>query len=214
VLFSAISHRQLRLIAGASLLAATTVWVACGSSAEAPPPPVKVATTNATLPMSTTTAAAVSNTTFSFPGAAGVISPSLANADLTLSFAHTGEDLASTATVKQPDGSTGTFTSSVTFGSCIFKITAVSGSVGTLKVGDVITVNPCAINIATAGQVADGTTKSTGVTVTLGVAVSQSAPVEVSVSAGGVISVGGAPVGTVTTTTATGTTGTTGTTGH
>ncbi len=182
-----------RLIVAAAFVAVAPV--ACKKDHTAPQ--VMVAATNTTLATNATVATAVAGTPFSFPAGGAVISPSLAGRDLVVTFG--GTSAAPTATLAFGGaGGTGTVTANLTFGSCIFAVAAVTGSVGTLKVGDTITVNPCKMNVNTAGAVANGVGTSRSVALVLGAASSAGATVTVGVNAGGGLTLNGGIVGTVT----------------
>jgi hypothetical protein len=142
------------------------------------------------LPANATTAAAVSNTPFSFSSGVAAFGTS---GSTTLAFTST-----STTPAFKVETAGGSAQGTTTFGSCIFAVTAVTGTVGNLKVGDVITVNPCNVNVNAAGAVANGVAASRSAALVLGNAVSQGATITVAVTAGGSLTLNGAAVGTVT----------------
>ncbi|MBW7934088.1 MAG: hypothetical protein H3C62_10885 [Gemmatimonadaceae bacterium] len=191
-----IAHRARlsRILKVAAVVAVAVVPSACKKDSTAPQ---LMVATNTTLAANGTVTNAVANVPFAFPGGGSVISPSLAGKDLTVTFA--GTSTAPTATLAfAGTGGSGSVTANVTFGSCIFAVAATTGSVGTLKVGDTITVNPCNLSINTAGAVANGVATSRSVALLLGAASSASQTVTVAVNAGGQLTLNGNAVGTVT----------------
>lgn len=200
--------RTSRLIVAAFLVAGIAGWVACGSTT--PQPQVTVATQNTKVAMDPTVTSSVIGTTFTFPGGAGAFAPAVANQNLTLSFGGSASALTSSGQITSPSGATvGTFTSTVSFGSCDFTITAVTGNPG-VTVGQVIRIDPCNIVIQTNGVVT-GANVSTAASLVFGTTTSQASSVVVEVDGSGKVTVNGTPVGTVTTGKGSGTTGTTGT---
>jgi hypothetical protein len=188
----------------ALMVASISGLAACGDKEPTEPP--LVAKTDTKVAMDPTVTSAVVGTTFSFPGGAGVFSSAVANQNLNLTFGGTASALTSAGTVTSPSGATlGTFTSSVSFGSCDFKITAVTGSPG-VAVGDVVRVDPCTLNIDTAGQ-PTGTSENGSATLVFGTETSAPAEVAVTVDTNGTVKVNGTTVGTVTIGAGTGTTG-------
>lgn len=189
--------RASRLIIAAAVIAAVVVPVACHKESTTAPQ-MQVAT-NTTLPASAAATTAVAGTPFSFAGGAGAISSSLTGQNLTVTFGGTAAaPTASMVFTPAAGGTGGSVIADVTFGSCIFRISAVSGSVGTLAVGQTITVNPCNFNIGTAGVLANGVAASRSIALLLGAASSSNSTVTVSVNAGGQLTLNGQAVGTVT----------------
>lgn len=189
--------RVARLLMSAAVFAVAVAPSACKEDSTAPKQ-MQVAN-NTTLAANATVVNAVANTPFSFAGGAGVLSPSVAGRDLTVTFG--GSSTAPTAVFALSGaGGTGTVTANVTFGSCVFAVAAVTGSVGSLQVGQTITVNPCNFNIATAGVLANGVATSRSIALVLGSAGSANPPatVTVGVNAGGQLTLNGRLTGTVT----------------
>lgn len=161
--------------------------VACGGGSDTP---AMVAASNTTLPANATTTDAVTNVPFAFP--AGV--PSFGTTSTTtVAFTNT-----STTPAFSIATSTGTATGTTQFGSCIFAVQAITGTVGNLTVGSTITVNPCNMNVNTTGAVANGVATSRSVALVLGAASSAGATVTVGVNPGGQLTLNGSLVGTVT----------------
>ncbi len=93
----------------------------------------------------------------------------------------------------------------MTFGSCIFTVTASTFPAGhKLALGSVVPVSPCALKVDTAGKAADGTAVNTNVTLVLNATPSNPVPVVVTISPTGTVSVNGSPVGNTVVVVATG----------
>lgn len=93
----------------------------------------------------------------------------------------------------------GTATGTTTFGSCIFAVTSSTFPAGhRLALGQTVTVNPCNMNVNTAGAVANGVATSRSVALVLGAAASAGSSVTVGVNPGGQLSLNGNIVTTVT----------------
>jgi hypothetical protein len=97
-----------------------------------------------------------------------------------------------------------TASGNLTFGSCIFTVTASTFTTGPLVNNNVITINPCVITLGTQGVNATGAAVTVPVTVTFNTTTS-SPPLQdvVTISPGGVITINGnvitlTPVATVT----------------
>lgn len=188
--------------ASATLLAAVALSAGCKDDATSP---AKVVTQNAVIPANGTVVAAIANTTFNFPGAAAVIAPALTGQNLALTFAGTSAAPTASMTFTNASGAqTGRINTTVRFGSCIFTVTEVVGNITSPRVGDVITVNPCSLNLQTAGTTANGQPTPTPARVTLGTAQSQPSTVQAATTSTGTVQVGGQNVGTVPVTNATG----------
>jgi len=146
-------------------------------------------------PVTAATVAAVTGTTFTLAGAGGVLGSAYAGQTVALTFSS------STAATFVVAGQT--LTSTVTYGSCIFTFSnAPSG------VTNPLTVNPCAVTYATAGQ-STGTATTTTQTLTFGSTTSAPVAATVTVAENGTVTVTSSDgtavaVGTATTTTATG----------
>lgn len=176
-------------IAGSAVLALTQ----CKKS---PAAPTKVAASDLNAAASASTLAAIDGQTFTFPGGGAAFSPVLAGQTVALTFSNTSS---ATPTATFGVGS-GQFTATTTFGSCIFTVT--SSNVSGLTVGQVLTVNPCLINVGLSGKtigvvqvplsVIIGGTRSTPITVA------------VTVAPNGTVTLGNKTLGTVTITTGSG----------
>lgn len=191
------ARSQMARYAAAAAGLALAFVAACDSD---PTAPVIIATSNVVAPVSSGTVAAVTGKTFSFPSGAA-LSPTLANQPVSFTFSQTGTT--TTAAIQTP---TATVPATVTFGSCIFTITA---TVGGFTQGQVITVPTCNITLNTNGT-PTGTTTGVSTTMTLGTTNSNPVTVTVTVAANGTVTVTGAngqtvTVGVATTGTATGT---------
>ena len=168
-------------------VATGAVLAACGGGGDQP---LGVAS-NSTVSTNSTVASAVVAQPFAF--ASGV--PAFGTTGTT-TVTFTGT---STANIPAKiETSTGSAQVTTSFGSCIFAVAAVTGTVGTLKVGDTITVNPCNINVNTAGQQANGVAQSRAVALVLGAASSNGVTITVGVNPGGQLTLNGSAVGTVT----------------
>ncbi|MBU6366704.1 MAG: hypothetical protein KJT01_10885 [Gemmatimonadetes bacterium] len=180
---------------GLALGALALALAACGKESTAP---VKIATQNVTTTFNGSVAQAIAGRSVSIPGAAGLVAPAAPNQNLGLTFGGTATAPTATGTVTTSAGATtGSFTANVTFGSCTFTFTSVTGNLG-ITVGQSIRVNPCALNLVTAGQ-AVGTTNNTNATVSFGNFLSAPIPVQVQVSENGTVTVNNQTVGQVST---------------
>lgn len=162
---------------------------ACGGGNDGTPAPTQAAASNTTLPANPTTTAAITAIPFSFAAV-----PSFGTTSTTtVTFTNTATTPAfSIATA------TGTATGTTQFGSCIFAVTAISGTVGTMRIGDTITVNPCNFNVGTSGALANGVATTRAIALLLGAAASANSTVTVGVNPGGQLTLNGNLVGTVT----------------
>lgn len=114
---------------------------------------------------------AVTGNTFNIGNGGAMLSPSLAGQAVSLTFSQAPS---AAPTAQMVVGGT-TYTSGVTFGSCVFTITAINGpNPAGLVIGQVITVNPCNLNIGTEGVGANGAANLRNVTITFGTASSNS----------------------------------------
>lgn len=171
------------------LMGAFLAIAGCGGDDD--PPPALVAASNATVAAAPAVTAAVTNTQFAF--ASGV--PDLGTtAATTVAFTST----ATSPTFNITSGGQ-TATGTTTFGSCIFAVTQSSFPAGSrLAQGATVVVNPCNINIQTAGLQATGVSASRSVALALGSAVSAGSSLTVQVNPGGQLVLNGNSVGTVT----------------
>ena len=123
-----------KILASLFAIAIAVGLTACGGGGGSEPAAVEVAAADTTLPAAPATTAAVANVPFTFP--AGV--PGLGTTGTTtIAFTNTATTPAFSITTP-----TGTATGTTRFGSCVFAVAAITGTVGTMKVGDTITVNP------------------------------------------------------------------------
>ena len=171
---------------------------ACGGGDE--PPPVLVAPAAVNLAASPATTTAVAATPFSFPSGVAELGTT---APTTIVFTAPAGTTTTPAFSIASEGNTATGTT--TFGSCIFAITASTFPAGhRLALGNTVVVNPCNINVQTAGVQATGVSASRSVALALGSAVSAGSSVTVQVNPGGQLTLNGSSVGTVTLTPVTG----------
>jgi hypothetical protein len=92
-----------------------------------------------------------------------------------------------------------TASGTMAFGSCIFRITASTFPDGSrLAAGQIITINPCNINVNARGTAADGVAATRSAALVVGAAASAGASVTISVNPGGQLTLNGVSVGTVT----------------
>lgn len=169
---------------------AAVALVGCGGGG-GEPAPVQVAPPVVTLPAAPTTVAAVEDVPFTFP--AGV--PDLGTTGTT-TVAFT--DTSTTPAFSIASGGN-TATGTTQFGSCIFVVTASTFPAGSrLALGNTVVVNPCNINVNTAGQQATGVAATRSVALLLGSAASAGASITVAVNPGGQLTLNGVSVGTVT----------------
>lgn len=174
----------------AFVVAAAALLTACGSSDE--PAPTFIVASDTTLPANGTIVQAISGTAFTFPS--GV--PGLGTTGTT-TVAMSGS--AATPTFTISSAGQGTATGNLTFGSCIFAVTSSTFPAGhALALGQTVTVNPCNMNVGTAGAVANGVGQSRSIALILGAASSANNSVTVGVNAGGQLTLNGNSVGTVT----------------
>ncbi len=169
-------------------LAAVSVaaLAACGGGGD----PVLVAAENATVSVAPAVTAAVANTDFTFASGVAALGTSAAT---TVKFTSTS---ATPAFSISSGGNTATGTT--TFGSCIFVVSNSSFPAGhPLSNGQTVTVNPCSINISTAGGVANGQTVPRSVALLLGAAASSNQSVQVAVSPNGNLTLNGNNIGVI-----------------
>lgn len=170
-------------------VATGAVLAACGGGSDQP---LGVAS-NTTVSTNTTTASSLTSVPFAFPS--GV--PAFGTTGTT-TVTFTGTSTAGGAVPAKVETSTGSAQMVTSFGSCIFAVAAITGTVGSMRIGDTITVNPCNVNVGTAGAVANGLGSSRAVALVLGAAASANATVTVGVNPGGQLTLNGNLVGTVT----------------
>lgn len=167
---------------------ASALLYACGGDSN--DQPLGVAS-NTTLSTNSTVAAAVVAVPFSFPTGVPDFGTTAAT---TLTFTST-----STAPAFSIASGGATATGTTSFGSCLFAVQASTFPAGSkLAVGQVITVNPCNVNVQTAGQQANGVGATRSVALVLGTAVASGQSITVSVNPGGQLTLNGTSVGQVT----------------
>jgi hypothetical protein len=182
----------MKIISGLAVALTALVLSACGGGGGGGEP-VMVASSDTTLAASPTTTTAVSGTPFTFQSGVtefGTTTPT------TLTFSNNTAD--ATKPAFSISTSTGTATGTTTFGSCHFAVAAITGTVGSMHVGDVITVNPCNMKVNTAGATANGVGISRSVALVLGAASSTNSTITIAVNPGGQLTINGNQVGTVT----------------
>ena len=172
--------------------------VACGGGDTSAPSVAMIATSDISSSITASTAAALVNEPFTFP--AGV--PDFGTT--------TATDVAFTSTSATPafviSSAGATATGITTFGSCIFTVTASTFPAGSkLAVGQSVRVNPCQINVGTAGNKADGSSNNRLVKFVLGTLNSNGKNLAVVINADGSVVVKGVTIGTVTIAAVTGT---------
>lgn len=175
----------------------TAVVVAgCGSGGDEPAP-VLVAPATVALAAAPTTVAAVEDIPFTFPSGVAELGTT---GTTTVAFTDT-----STTPAFSIASGGNTATGTTQFGSCIFVVTASTFPAGSrLALGNTVVVNPCNINVNTAGQQATGVSATRSVALLLGSAASAGASITVAVNPGGQLTLNGVSVGTVTLTPVTG----------
>jgi hypothetical protein len=172
-----------------AVFAAATLTACGGGGGE--PAPAQVVAGDTTLPANATTTAAVTKIPFTFPGG---VSDFGTTSSTTVMWTNT-----STTPAFSIASGGNTATGTTTFGSCIFAISASTFPAGSrLAQGNTIVVNPCNINVNTAGMSANGVGATRSVALLLGSAVSAGASVTLSVNPGGQLTINGQSVGTVT----------------
>lgn len=176
----------------------TATLVACGGGgSDSGPTSTLTTTSNLAQSVAAKEANAVVNTPFAFP--TGVLGFGT-TAPTTLAFTSTS----ATPSFSIASG-VSTATGTTTFGSCIFTIvTSNFPSTSPLAVGQTIIINPCTLNVATAGGRADGSTTTRSVRMTLGTAVSGPVETLVTLNANGTVVINNQTVGTVTVSAVTG----------
>ena len=189
--------RSRLIFSAASLMAVGAGVVGCKDDATAP---VLVVAENTVLPASPTVVAAVANVPFNFPAGAGAISNQVAGQNLALTFGGTAAAPTANMVFTSATGAqTGSITTTVRFGSCIFAVVTSTFPAGhSLAQGQTVTVNPCNMTLNTAGAVANGVATSRSAALVLGSAASSGATVTVQVNAGGQLVMNGNSVGSVT----------------
>jgi len=169
---------------------AAAALAGCGGGGGGEPAPVMVTTTDTTVAAAPAVTAAVATVPFSFPTG---VTQFGTTATTSVTFTNTA---ATPAFSIAADGHTATGTTR--FGSCIFAVTSSSFPAGhALALGQTVTVNPCTLNVNTAGAVANGAATTRSVALVLGAAASANSSVTIGVNAGGQLSLNGNIVTTV-----------------
>jgi hypothetical protein len=169
----------------AALIATSFVLASCGGGDG---DSLAVSSSNLTAPVNASTASAIAGESFAFSGGVekfGTTSPTT----VTLGSA-------STFSVAATEG---TASGNLTFGSCIFTVTASTfPATSPLALGKTVTVHPCNMTVATAGAPAVGGAAARAVSFVLEGNASQSHNLMVDVADNGTITVEGVNVGSVT----------------
>lgn len=170
------------------LMASAAILSACGGGDDEP---AMVAANDTTLGVNLAAAQAVAKTPFNFTngvpalGTTGTTTVTITGTNTTPPF----------SIVNGSNSATGT----MNFGSCIFAVTQSSFPVGhPLATGQTVTVNPCNLNVNTAGAVANGVATTRSVALLLGSAASAGSSVTIAVTAGGALTLNGNAVATIT----------------
>ena len=169
-------------------LAGSAILAGCGSSSSSTTtaasdlPAVALTPTNGAALIN-----AVTGKTFSFPNTAGV---SALGTTGPTSVAFSGQNF----TVTQAGSNAGSYSGTMSYGSCIFTVTA--SSLSSVTIGQKITVNPCSLDVNTEGQ-GTGSTQDRPVTLVLGTTTSIPVSVPVLVTAQGEVIVNGTTAGSV-----------------
>ncbi|MBK0391977.1 hypothetical protein [Ramlibacter algicola] len=177
----------------AAVVAVATL-ASCGGGGGDDAPTTLVAASDTSLSVNPTTGAAlvtaVTGQAFTFTGGAAPLGTTAATT-VTLNGGA-----APTFAIAEGNNSA---TGNLQFGSCIFVVTTSSFPAShALATGKTVTVNPCNLNVATAGAVANGVATSRSVALVLGAASSVGASVTVGVNPGGALTLNGNIVTTVT----------------
>jgi hypothetical protein len=172
-----------------AVFAAASLTACGGGGGE--PPATQVVAADTTIPANGTTTALVTNIPFTFPAG---ITEFGTTSTTTVAFTDT-----STTPAFSIASAGNTATGTTTFGSCIFKITqSTFASTSKLAQGNTITVEPCSLNVNTAGVTANGVAFTRSIALRLGAAVSSGQPVTLNVNPGGQLTINGKSAGTVT----------------
>ena len=173
-----------------AILATSVVLLAACGGTDPTPAPLPVASANATVNTNATIASAVANTPFTF----GAVPALGTTAATTLAFTSTGTTPAFSIS---SGGATATGTTN--FGSCIFVVASSNFPAGhPLANGATVTVNPCTLNIATAGQPADSIARPRSTTLQLGGTTSTGQSVAITINSNGTVTINNTAAGNVT----------------
>ena len=159
---------------------------ACGGS-DSPLPTIAVSGKDEVVALNPATGAAtiaaVVDKTFTFAAV-----PTLATTSPT-ALKFTGGGATPSFAITSPEGSA---TGAMGFGSCIFRVATSSYPAShPLAAGKTVTITPCELSLDTSGAPANGVSNQTTASFKLGNLVSAGIPLPVTISANGVISVGG-----------------------
>ena len=184
--FMSSSSLSIRVLMTAVFVAALA---ACGGN-----PAPQVAAANTVVAMNPATVKAAEAVAFSVPAGAFPASvPALATVATTVKFTNT-TSATPTATITAPGG---TVTGITTFGSCHFTVTF--STLAGVNVGDVITVDPCQINVQTGGVQATGQATTVNILLQLGQIPSAVSQASVAIDpTTGVVTINGVNGGSVT----------------
>jgi hypothetical protein len=172
-----------------AVFAAASLTACGGGGGE--PPATQVVAADTTIPANGTTTALVTNIPFTFPAG---ITEFGTTSTTTVAFTDT-----STTPAFSIVSGANTATGTTTFGSCHFLVTASTfASTSKLAKGNTVTVDPCNINVNTAGVTANGVAVTRSIALRLGAAVSSGEPVTLNVNPGGQLTINGKSAGTVT----------------
>jgi hypothetical protein len=174
-----------------SVAAAAAMLVGCGGGHDAP---AQAASSNLTAPVTSASVAAVAGQGFTFQNGVtnfGTASPTTVTLNSASSFSVASAE--------------GTASGNLAFGSCIFTVTASTFPVGSrLALGQVVTVHPCSITVATAGVNPLQNAVARAVSFLLENNASLARNLSVDVSDNGTVTVSGVAIGSVTLTFVTG----------
>jgi len=167
-----------------SLFAAFTLAACGGGGGDSPP---QAASADLTAAVNSSSVAAIAGEQFTF---ANGVTDFGTTSSTAVTLTDSTFDIAATE---------GTASGDLTFGSCIFTVTASTFTAPSLlDVGDVVTVQPCSITVATAGQTATNNAIERAVSFLLGGNASAAKNLEVQISPTGTVTVEGVSIGTVT----------------
>ena len=149
------------------------------------------ATANLATPVIASTTAAVANIPIAFPSGVPALGTTGAT---TVTFTST----AGSPTFNIASGGA-VATGTTRFGSCIFTVTASTFPPGfALATGQVVTIQPCSMNVVTAGGLANNATALRNISLVLGTTLSTSIPLPVIIASDGTVTINNIVVGTVT----------------
>ena len=172
------------------IVAFTAALAACGGDSGSGLSSTATTTANLSAPVTASTTAAEANIPFAFPSGVPALGTFGAT---TVTFTST----AGSPTFNIASGGA-VATGNARFGSCIFQVTQSTFlPPSPLAVGQTVTVNPCSLNIATAGSPANGSTSPEVVELVLGLTDSSDIILSVVILPGGEVVVNNVVVGSV-----------------